>query len=96
MVVGHDSSEGAELNQIVADAIADEAQGVAMMVVFGGNIELLLLIIDGCKVPFIEELELLTGSTPMFDELVAAARILPTILVASPMITATMLVACCT
>ena len=38
VVVGQDSSEGAELNQIVADAIADEAQGVAMIVVFSGNV----------------------------------------------------------
>jgi len=61
----------------------------------------LLLIANGAElvedsnVPFIEELELPTGRTPIFDGLVAAARMLPTILVASPIIAATMLVACC-
>jgi hypothetical protein len=52
-------------------------------------------LVEEDPVPLMEEFELTLGRAPMFDGLVAAARMLPTILFASPRIDPTMLVACC-
>lgn len=99
IVVGQGGVVGDCVSSAIAGAIAGEGHGEAKIVVLGGNVGREPL--EGIKLPeenaapFIEELELATGRTPILDGAVAAARMLPTMLVASPKICPTILVACC-
>jgi len=100
---GHEGVVWFPQSWVVVDAIAGKRRGTVVIVVLSkyAEYELLQVVQDAWDPPIrdevwlIEKFELTWGRTPIFEGLVAAAKILPTILVASPRIPPTRPVACC-